>query len=825
MRTKFALMKCVAKAVLKYAGNAIGGGFAGDVIAEVFPEIIADVWESFGKQSEADRRLDLEETARVAPGEEVPLAAEITREVAGDQPEEVRRAVAACISRVPSLVRSSLRRPADPAGRTAPPSRVPRSPEELIRLLPVHALRFKPGDRPIPGVDLELVELLGVGGVGEVWKARNVHDAGLPPVALKFCLDPAVRHDLLLHEARVLGMTRGRDGQPGIVSLRQTYLGADPSCLEYEYVEGGDLSGLIAEWGRRRGGMPPQYAARLILEMATIVGYTHRLRPAVIHRDLKPANVLVQASTEGGFRLRITDFGLGALSADVSKRQDMAGLPGSLLKASVVNGSYTPLYASPQQERGGPPDPRDDVHALGVIWYQMLRGDLGKSSPRGRRWHEQLAEGGMLAGLIDLLAECIDEEPEVRPSDAAVLAERLGSALSGRSASQRLNDGKALFEAGEHDEAIKELMEALARWERDKVWWDLPAIQVAIPGGRAIEPSNATLGSAVLGADIHYWLGRAYHAKRDRAAAVCEYEEAIRLDGRRADCHFWLGRAALDEDRSWLDSGGDGVFSFGGTEAELESAISRFEQATAMAPHVAEYWYWLGEARHRLGLRGRAEPWALALEAYAQASTLEMQSAELCCGIGHFFLLSGDHETALLKLEEAFEADNDDAVQSERIARCLMRLGESFTLRGDHGLATRCFGKAAVCLGGAAASYPELFVVKAMAHFKAGELAESYESFLRFMDTDYDWYDVFGCEPEYILAFGICGVRFGDDMCIPYLETVSGMGDGLEPIAAYWLGRAYLTLGDYARAAEQFARSFELSGDRSKARQWQVGVY
>src|SRR5438105_2223296 len=83
------------------------------------------------------------------------------------------------------------------------------------------------------------------------WWAKNPHFPNLPPVALKFCLDPAAKDRLLRHEASVLNQVMHLGRHPGIVALQHTYLSADPPCLEYEYVEGGDLAGLIREWHDR----------------------------------------------------------------------------------------------------------------------------------------------------------------------------------------------------------------------------------------------------------------------------------------------------------------------------------------------------------------------------------------------------------------------------------------------------------------------------------------------------------------------------------------------------------------------------------------------
>jgi serine/threonine protein kinase len=141
----------------------------------------------------------------------------------------------------------------------------------------------------LPGVDWVLEEMIGIGGFGEVWKARHEYLQSQPAVALKFCLDssavPALRN-----EAGVLDRVMRHGRHPGIVRLLHTYLSADPPCLEYEYVEGGDLAGLIQEL-HARGEMTAERATRLALQLAEIVAHAHRADPAIVHGDLKPSKI------------------------------------------------------------------------------------------------------------------------------------------------------------------------------------------------------------------------------------------------------------------------------------------------------------------------------------------------------------------------------------------------------------------------------------------------------------------------------------------------------------------------------------------------------
>jgi len=419
-------LRAIGKAVL----NCVGAGVLGDIIVDAVPEIANSVWDEWGKGREsAERRADVEAVTRATQGEVTEEIRKVVEEIASYATGEVRQVLVTYLHQVPATIQRTLRRPSDPSGKSLPSRLELSNGGDLLPFLPAHLPLFKPGDHPLQGIDWVLDELLGVGGFGEVWKAHNPHLSSLTPVALKFCIDPLARQRLLMHEASVIAQVMRQGRHPGIVALQQTFLRADPPCLQYEYIEGGDLAGLIQEWHRGPSKPGPQNAAKVAHRIAEIIGFAHRLDPPIVHRDLKPSNVLVQR-VDGKTRLKVADFGIGGVVTEKAISATRRGPSPGALMASVVRGSYTPSYASPEQMRGHPPDPRDDVHAIGVIWYQALTGDFGQGRPSGRGWRNRLEAQGMRADLIDLMETCFEDDHRDRPADAAVLAEELGKLIT-----------------------------------------------------------------------------------------------------------------------------------------------------------------------------------------------------------------------------------------------------------------------------------------------------------------------------------------------------------------------------------------------------------
>src|SRR3954451_5016736 len=140
-------------------------------------------------------------------------------------------------------------------------------------------------------------------------------------------------------------------------------------------------------------------------QLADTLAFAHHLLPPIVHRDLKPANILISAKGKepGPWAVKVADFGIGGIVAAQAGGILGGGATQGRSLPTSLRGSCTPLYAAPQQLRGEDPDPRDDVFALGVIWYQMLAGDLTERP--GTDWREELES--VPSAVLDVLGRCL----------------------------------------------------------------------------------------------------------------------------------------------------------------------------------------------------------------------------------------------------------------------------------------------------------------------------------------------------------------------------------------------------------------------------------
>lgn len=202
-----------------------------------------------------------------------------------------------------------------------------------------------------------VVRVLGEGGMGVVYLARDIH-TGLDVVVKAVRSELAHRADVrqrTLAEGRALAQI----DHPNVVHLKSVVVDGPSLWLVMQYIDGESLDRTIAGYVERHERMPVSEALATLRQIASGLAAAHQ--EGVIHRDMKPANVLIRRK-DG--MAKVTDFGIAKVPSDVPREQTK-GILGSL------------WYMSPEQVTGRRDlDKRVDVYALGIVLYQMLVGEV-----------------------------------------------------------------------------------------------------------------------------------------------------------------------------------------------------------------------------------------------------------------------------------------------------------------------------------------------------------------------------------------------------------------------------------------------------------------
>jgi serine/threonine protein kinase len=235
---------------------------------------------------------------------------------------------------------------------------------------------------------LEIRELLGQGGMGVVYKARQVRLDRL--VALKV-LPPELGRDpafaeRFAREARALA----RLTHPRIVAVHDFGQSGGLFYLLMEFVDGVNLRGLL-----RQGRLKPEEALRIVPQICEALQYAHE--EGVVHRDIKPENILLDRRGN----VKIADFGLAKLLGVVTPDSALTG------SRQVIG---TLRYMAPEQmEKPLAVDHRADIYSLGVVFYEMLTGELplGRFAPPSKKVDVDVR-------LDQVVFRALEKEPERR---------------------------------------------------------------------------------------------------------------------------------------------------------------------------------------------------------------------------------------------------------------------------------------------------------------------------------------------------------------------------------------------------------------------------
>src|SRR5882724_10310742 len=258
------------------------------------------------------------------------------------------------------------------AGKGAASKSAPPTHEELVEAFP----------------QLEILELIGQGGMGFVFKARQSKIERL--VALKIlpqslAADPAFA-ERFTREGRVLA----RLNHPNIVTIHDFGQANGFYYLLMEFVDGVNLRQAM-----KMGRFTPAQALAVVPHICEALQFAHN--EGILHRDIKPENILLDSKG----RVKIADFGIAKLVGEPHSDATRTGSGATL---------GTPHYMAPEQlERPGEVDHRADIYSLGVVFYEMLTGELplGKFQPPSQKVQVDVR-------LDEVVLHALEKEPARR---------------------------------------------------------------------------------------------------------------------------------------------------------------------------------------------------------------------------------------------------------------------------------------------------------------------------------------------------------------------------------------------------------------------------
>jgi eukaryotic-like serine/threonine-protein kinase len=264
-----------------------------------------------------------------------------------------------------------------------------------------------------PGAKLgnfEIVEMIGRGGMGEVYRAR----------------DPRLKRDVAIKVSQERFSDRFEREARAVAALNHpnicTLYDVGPNYLVMEYIEGAPL----------KGPMPVDQALKYALQICEALEAAHK--KGIVHRDLKPANILVNASG-----VKLLDFGIAQIQSTSESADDATRTIGDTRAGTILG---TAAYMSPEQVEAKPVDARSDIFCFGALLYEMLSGR--------RAFHGDSAIGMMAAVLhkepapLDLppefhsvIAHCLRKSPAERYQSAVELGAALRPLLATKAHGQQ----------------------------------------------------------------------------------------------------------------------------------------------------------------------------------------------------------------------------------------------------------------------------------------------------------------------------------------------------------------------------------------------------
>lgn len=464
-------------------------------------------------------------------------------------------------------------------------------------------------------------------------------------------------------------------------------------CLELEYVPAGSLVHLL-----RQGPIQPSRALELGLQFCDGMEYAYQ-KLGIVHRDVKPANCLLNANGD----LKVTDFGLARAFGEA--QQNSLGLSGfgAEVERQYTTTSGTLPYMAPEQfHPNAQLDTRTDVHAFGVMFYQMLTCDLPLSGAIAQAHIRANAGDEVPAALLSLIIRCVEPDPANRHSTLRELRQALESefyVLTGRTAfappqpvsmtAEAWNGkGMSFWTLGRHEEAIVCFDNALEIDPRPTHFWQNKGVALVSLGRyeEAIACYSQGLKIDPRHRDLLKNKGAALWALERREEAITCIDLAIEIDPH--DPVLWKNKGyalavmkRYEESLRYYDKGlqiDSRNTDLWWQKAMVLTILERYEEAIAcydrglqIEPRKPDLWKAKGLALWTMDRRAEA------VNCINRGLEINASDASLWTAKGFMFSELGRDEEAIACCNKGLEISPADSTLLNIKAKSLKKSGQS----------------------------------------------------------------------------------------------------------------------------------------------------